>query len=484
MPLPSRPLSLSRSRPLSPSPLRRLTPHSSLLTPLAAACLLGALTAGCSWSRYDDVVEKSPIVLLNRPKDLSDGFGTSLATARVGSEVTLLVGGAPLTSGGAEFDLGTGDSPTLEARDTGHCLGSDVPCYFSSSPVALARAQGPGKEPEALCFVDGAGTASKDTGVVVRCTDDVEYALDIPTVAQNLLTFSINNSQPTPFRFGADHGPDPALLASADEESAVWYYPPLSKKLVDIPNPASSTGKWEKPQMRTLAVARVGADSRLLAVGTPFDGSVRLFFAADGVTPSYVGCLGGTSGFGRAFAAGPVVAGAKDDELVISDDSIVYVFDAAKLSTLVPTAGADCTLGALPAGSLVTSFTCGSTKNISDCDGSEFGAALAVGDLDGDGDGEVVVGAPSMTVRHKSRAGALIIYDVDPPKASTNHLYDFKDIAFLSSADEDDQLGRSIALPDLGDRQLLVAGAPGGGKTALFYCPSFLPAELAGERCK
>jgi len=179
-----------------------------------------------------------------------------------------------------------------------------------------------------------------------------------------------------------------------------------------------------------------------------------------------------------------VVAGDDDDELVISDDAVVYVFDAARLATLPPALGTDCSLGALPEGSLVTSFTCGSTKNISDCGSSEFGAALGVGDLDGDGDGEVVVGAPSMTVRHVSRAGALLIYDVEPPKSSKEHLYDFKDIAFLSSADADDQLGRSIALPNLGDRQVLAAGAPGGGKAAIFYCPSFLPSALAGARCQ
>jgi hypothetical protein len=162
----------------------------------------------------------------------------------------------------------------------------------------------------------------------------------------------------------------------------------------------------------------------------------------------------------------------------------VYVFDAATLATLPPAVGTECSLGALPAGSLVTSFTCGSTKNISGCADSEFGAALGVGDLDGDGDGEVVVGAPSMTVRHTSRAGAVIIYDVEPSKNAKEHLYDFKDIAFLSSADQDDQLGRSIALPDLGDRQVLAAGAPGGGKAAIFYCPSFLLPQFAGERCR
>jgi hypothetical protein len=462
---------------------------------LSACVLLSAVTSvGCSWSRYDDVVEKSPIVLLNRPKALVDGFGNSLATATVDDSVTLLVGGAPLRSGGAEFELGPSDAPTIEARDTGHCQGGTTPCYFSSSPIALARARGPSKTPQPLCFVDGAGSIEGgDVGIIVRCIDDVEYALEVPPAVVDLLDFSFRNSQPTPFRFGADRGPDPAFLATADEETAVWFYPSLSKTFVDVPNPANTKGRWDAPQHRTLAVARVGDDARLLAVGAPEAGAVRLFFAADGVTPSYVGCLGGTPGFGRAFAAGPVVAKDENDELVISDDSVVYVFDAAKLATLAPVppgVGTDCSLGSLPEGSLVTSFTCGSTKNISGCSSSEFGAALAVGDLDGDGDGEVVVGAPSMTVRHVNRAGALIIYDVDPPGpgqatgGAQEHLYDFKDIAFLSSADADDQLGRSIALPQISGRQIVAAGAPGGGKVALFYCPSFLPASLQGERCQ
>jgi hypothetical protein len=335
-----------------------------------------------------------------------------------------------------------------------------------------------------LCFVDGAGTASGDVGIVVRCTDDVEYVLDMPAVAQELLEFALDNAQPVLFRFGADNGSEPGLLASADEETAVWYYPPLSRKFVDLPNPADSKGRWAEDQARNLAIARVG-DGKLLAVGMPDEGAVRLFFAPDGSAPSYIGCVGGTPGFGRALSTGPVLENDTDDELVISDNSLVYVLDGAKLASLVPTAGTDCSLGALPAGSLVTSFTCGSTKNISGCESSGFGAALGVGDLDGDGDGEVVVGAPNMTVRHVEEAGALVIYDVEPPpNGGADELYRFKDIAFLSSADQGDRLGSSIALPRIEGRQVLASGAPGGNKAALFYCPSFLPAELGGSRCQ
>ena len=80
-----------------------------------------------------------------------------------------------------------------------------------------------------------------------------------------------------------DRGPDPALLASADEESAVWFYPALSKTPIDLPNPVDSKGRWKKDQQRTLSVARVDDSARLFGVGldrTLFEGLDELTIAA------------------------------------------------------------------------------------------------------------------------------------------------------------------------------------------------------------
>src|SRR5690606_4308100 len=114
----------------------------------AGPVVLSALVLlGCSWSRFDDVSDNAPVVGLKKPGALQTGFGVGLATARLDDSVQLLSIGSSPRSLGAVFELGTGESPVIDAVDSGHCNNEgDTSCASLSTPVGLARAQGPGQE--------------------------------------------------------------------------------------------------------------------------------------------------------------------------------------------------------------------------------------------------------------------------------------------------------------------------------------------------
>src|SRR6185436_11527713 len=112
------------------------------------------------------------------------------------------------------------------------------------------------------------------------------------------------------------------------------------------------------------------------------------------------------------MATGPIDADTADD-LVISDPVNVTVLSGAALFGMPKTNSTECSFASLPEKALIASFGCGQTPSISGCEASDFGAAVEVADLDGDGDGEVIVGAPTMKVRDQDRAGALLVYDLE-----------------------------------------------------------------------
>jgi len=448
-------------------------PRASLSAQSAWLGLLALCASACSWSRFDDVTSNAPIVLLDKPGSMKQGFGVSLATAKNADQVEVLVGGGIGVSGAALYEIGTGESPSTTSIDTGYCTGSTAPCYLSSSLAGFPAATGP-DHTRPLCFAVGAGTVTGQ-GIIFRCQDASEYDVDIPADAKAALEFAINMAQPDDFPLAADHTDTPSLLASSPTARAAWFYPAQSidfselKAPKGVPTDDDSFGK-------TLAVLSVG-DGRVYAVGVPNKNEVLLWKSDGSAASSYIGCLGGTPGFGRALTSGKVN---RDDaaDLVVSDNVDVDVIDGQALFDLPETSSTDCGFASLPPGALIDSFGCGSNHSFSGCADSEFGAALAVGDLDGDGDGEVIVGAPSMTVRGQSSAGVLLVYDAENSSDSS-----FEDAKFISSADQGDQLGRSVTTASIDGRDIIVAGAPGGGKAAIFYCSALLPPGAAGSRC-
>jgi len=413
------------------------------------------------------------VELLPKRDSIDNGFGVSLATASNGGQTQVLVGGTVTTSGTSLFWSENGSI----VGNTGYCSGDGSPCFLSSLTAGLANAQGPDRM-QPLCFAVGSGAFTKQ-GLVMHCINGVEYTLDMPPAAQDLLATAIAQNQPRDFPMAADREDDPVLMATLPEKHLAWFYPAKSMVFSELTLPAAL--QVDDPSFgHSLAV--LGVDGgRVLALGMPGKSQVFLWKTDGGANARYLGCLGGTSGLGRALAAGKVNADGSDD-LLVSDESRVYVLDGGALFQLEETTGSECSFPSMTAGKLLGSFACGSTSDVSGCEGSEFGAALAVGDLDGDGDGEVIVGAPKMTVRGQENAGALLVYDAEVTTDSS-----LAEARFLSSAEGGDELGRAIVAPHLNNHDIIVGGAPGHGKAALFYCsPLFDPdrGSRGGSRCE
>lgn len=443
---------------------------------LRVALSLGLALAvpACSWTRFDDLTESAPVVLLEKPDSMNNGFGVSLATATNADHTQVLVGGTVTTAGAALYEIGREDSPNTRASDANYCSGKGKPCFLSSLTAGFANAQGPDQR-RPLCYAVGSGAVVKQ-GLVVRCQDASEYTLDMPPAAQELLAMSVAQSQPAQdYPLATDRSDDPVLLASLPERRLAWFYPENSTSFSELTLPQGLA--VDDPSFgRSLAVLAVEG-GRVLAVGVPGQSRVLLWKTEAGAGAKYVGCWGGRPALGRALAAGRVNPDGNDD-LLVSDDGQVRAVDGAALFRLPETASTECVI-APDADATLSVLECGSTtSDVSGCEKSDFGAALAVGDLDGDGDGEVIVGAPKMTVRGEENAGALLVYDAEDASSSAP-----VEVRFMSSAESGDELGRSIVTPRAGKRDIIAAGAPGHGKAALFYCSSMLPQGTAGARC-
>lgn len=454
------------------------------------AALLGCCVTGCSWSRFTDLGENRPVVILEKPSDFSAGFAVNVTPLSFREEQSrLLVGQAVGRHKAATFDLGLGTDPATDPVDSSSCDPSQEsdPCYLADKVAGFPLGHVGQGDLERLCFILGVGKSQRaeKPGLFGRCQDFANFTLGVPETALSELVQGdvFANHQAAPLVLATDKGDLPALAAGAKRQELAWFYRPRSTAPVEL----VAQGATDDGYGSSVAILRMEPDTgkaadggpetlgrRVIAVGAPGAGHIWLF---SGETGQPIGCLGGIEGLGRTLASGRVDDDDVDD-LVMADATNVTVVSGAALSGLAPATVVECTFGALPAGAIIASFGCGSRNSTAGCPGG-FGESLDVGDLDGDGDGEVIVGAPGMTVRGHPNAGAVSIYDAegDEPEYLSDQLY-------LSSAEDNERLGATVGAAHITGRDIIAAGAPGGTRAALFYCSVLVPPNLAGARCQ
>jgi hypothetical protein len=444
--------------------------------------LLALAAGGCSWSRFGDVTEDTPVVRLERPDTMNTGFGVILGSGNLDGRSLLLVGGEPGTSPAALFDLGRGDTPNLDAIDAHFCNNAQGKCFLGSSMVYLPHtvtSAAQDHRPVDSCIALGLGKPNfGDYGVFFECQDRTAYSRPVIPPYLSDVKFALDEDQNETIAVAGDGGDDPTLVVGAPAalgSGRAWYYAPGSDEPIELGPPHKTADGYGT---RVAAVA-VGAGRSLMAVSAPNAGELHLF-RTDGAGATYLGCLGGTPGFGRTLATGYVsTKGSSPPELIVADYDTVFVLETAPLAALPAATNISCTLAALPPETLRNSFGCGSTKDTGDCSASDFGAALAVADVDGDEDGELLVGAPQMAVYGTHGVGAILVYDLEAPGDGA-----LSDVRFVAGGKSGDALGGAVAAGSNGSRDIIVGGEPRSGQVSLHYCSSLVPPAMGGTRCE
>jgi hypothetical protein len=161
------------------------------------------------------------------------------------------------------------------------------------------------------------------------------------------------------------------------------------------------------------------------------------------------------------------------DELLVQVPDGVSIYDGAALEALVPTAdpftlaactGFDESAAGAPLRAAVIPCAADDVRDV-ECSAS-YGEAVAAGDIDADGDLEVLVGDPMARVGGSDRAGAVHVVEVDPASWTVTEAATLSD----ASPETGQALGSSVAVLGDGTRAEPLVGAPGSGEVFEFLC--------------
>ncbi|MCS6798095.1 MAG: integrin alpha [Myxococcota bacterium] len=223
----------------------------------------------------------------------------------------------------------------------------------------------------------------------------------------------------------------------------------------------------------SLATAPLPSGRTLVVAGAVRAQTVLVLSVGSG-PPDVHACLRATSmGYGGSLAAGDVTG-----------DGLPEVFVAAPATTPGRAETVEVYDGATMPGPLADGSECpgwGSAPRVLrcteglrgvSCAASGFGGAMAVGDVDADGTGDLAVGAPRAAVGGTERAGAVFLFRGSSAGLSENAA----DVLTHSLPSADAEVGASLAMvrtqlgAGLRARHEVVAGSPGANEVLVFLC--------------
>jgi hypothetical protein len=436
---------------------------SSTTRNLGTHLVLLVLAFGCSWTRFDDILDNSPIQALKSPGDLGT-VGQSVAAMRGKSSTLAFATG---DQGYAIYEFGKTDLSSADAVDRGVCRPQDN-CWLSSSVAAVSQNIA---AVATRCFAFGIETKPDESPrAVLYCGGNVVLGIGLPEPAPAEITALKPKSTAPEIRFssGPRLAPD-LLVASVPASGAVWFYPTDSSTPVGVPKPTTAGKSFG----RSSAVAGA-ATTRFVIVGEPDAANLYVMRTDGTLPPDSALCISGATNFSVAMAVGHFTA-ADSEDLAVASDSEVVVLPALDSLPLSADLSAPCV--ALTELGIARTLGCQKLNAGNSCSGLLANVALAAADLDGDGRDELLVGAPSASTRGNDAAGKVLITTFGKVEPSV-----IEELS-PSSAESGDRLGTSVVGVPLSRPEVVLAGAPGGNKLAAFFCTSLLAAGKGGVRC-
>ncbi len=428
------------------------------------------LAAACDPFAFDDLEDEAPVHVLAAP----DGQ-PSRSFPRVIASFEGTIDGAPVSRLAASSGS---DSPFVTYRvwDQGRLIlgdplydGCDDPdecddgagAALAGVPVWRAGSPDEGR----MCVLVGAPTAGT---MIVRCETGGGVGGGELFTGPAAVRFGASAAS-----LGAGNPVGVAVLGAPDADggSGALYRVPdgAGPVALGVPDEARMPAGMPRGKLGTaVAAARLPDGRTLVAGGAPDAKRVVVLVVSDAgggaVDVSVRACIDGTAEqYGEAIAWGDVTGDDVPDLFVGSELGGVDMFDGADL----PDPG-----GCAGWGSAPRPIACpeGVREGLVSCDGAGFGAALAVGDVDADGLGDLLVGAPEAAVDGVAGAGAVFLI----PGESSGLDVARADALTLTSPEAGDNLGAAVTTAathlDSTPRAEPVASAVGRSSMAVFLC--------------